>query len=144
MKKYGYFHNFHNFYLEIVFFYSSTLRSSSSSRISISPSSSSGVGDVKLLEIMSSNACYMQPMDHILYCIRSNTTVKFVFRSKSTKIMNYSQHPYRGFSRKIAPPPSNREYTNLDTSSGRLTNHHSRPLHMVYPKTSGAILVAAL
>ena len=25
-------------------------------------------------------------------------------------------------------------YTNLDTSCGRLTNHHSRTLHMMFPK----------
>ena len=40
--------------------------------------------------------------------------------------------------------PSSQAYINLDTSSGRLTNHHSRTLHMVYPKISRAILVATL
>ena len=40
--------------------------------------------------------------------------------------------------------PSSQAYTNLDTSSGRLINHHSRTLHMVYPKISRGILVATL
>ena len=47
-------------------------------------------------------------------------------------------------SSKIAPAPSSRTYTCSDTSSDRLTNHHGRTLHMVYPKTSRAILVATL
>ena len=40
--------------------------------------------------------------------------------------------------------PSSQAYTNLDTLSGRLTDHHSRTLHMVYPKFSRAILVTTL
>ena len=40
--------------------------------------------------------------------------------------------------------PSNQAYTNLVISCGRLTNHHSRTLHMVYPKISRAILVGTL
>ena len=48
--------------------------------------------------------------------------------------MSHNQQPYRGSHSKIAPPASNRKYTNLDTSSGRLTNHYSRTLHIVYPQ----------
>ena len=40
--------------------------------------------------------------------------------------------------------PYSQVYTNLDTPSGRLINHHNRTLHMVYPKISRAIIVATL
>ena len=40
--------------------------------------------------------------------------------------------------------PSTRTYTDLDASSGTLTNHHGRFLHMTYPEISRAILVATL
>ena len=39
---------------------------------------------------------------------------------------------------------SSQANTNLDTLRTRLTKHHSRTLHMVYPKISRAILAATL
>ena len=38
-----------------------------------------------------------------------------------------------------APPPSRLAYTNFKISSRRLTNHYSRTLLMVYPKSSRAV-----
>ena len=45
------------------------------------------------------------------------------------------------FLEKIAPSQA---YPDLDTSSDRLTNHHSRTMHMGYPKISRAVLLATL
>ena len=55
-------------------------------------------------------------------------------------ILHYhSWDPYRGVARKEALHPSSLAYINLRSSNGRLTNHHSRTLHMVYPKISRAV-----
>ena len=76
---------------------------------------------------------------------KTRTKSRKVFKQKTEHYMvPYSKQPYREKSRKIAPPPSSQAYTNLDTSSGGLTNYLSRTLHMVYPRISRAILAATL
>ena len=54
--------------------------------------------------------------------------------------MNHDQDPYRAAARKKAPRPSSQPYTDLNTSSGRMTNHHSRTLRVliiIYDLTTG-------
>ena len=57
------------------------------------------------------------------------------------RTINHSQYlaPLPLRTQKIAPLHSSQAYTNLDSSSGRLTNNHSRTLHIVYPNISRAI-----
>ena len=66
--------------------------------------------------------------------IKCNEAIQlFVWTIIANKKLPYRRKPRKNFSQ---------VYTNLDTSSGRLTNHHSRTLRMVYSRISRVILAA--